>query len=72
MNHDQELMDVGVSLKILLAGYEIEIRKIEDSRHRPEIIQELDKAKHYMLKMSEHLDDLNRWFTAFGSPEEKQ
>ena len=72
MNHDQELMDVGVSLKILLTGYEIEIRKISNSKHRTEIVQEFDKAKHFMLKMSEHLDELNSWFTAFGAPEEKQ
>lgn len=72
MNHDDELMEVGISLKILLAGYEVEIKKINDSRHRSEIVQDLDKAKHYMLKMSEYLDDLNKWFTAFGSPEERQ
>ena len=72
MNHDQELMDAKVSLKILLTGYELEIRKLKDTKHRTEIIQEYDKAKHFMLKMNEYLGDLNSWFTAFGSPEEKQ
>lgn len=70
MNHDQELMDVGVSLKILMVGYELEIRKLNDTKHRTEIIQEFDKAKHFMMKMSEYFDDLNSWFTAFGSPKE--
>lgn len=66
MNHDDELKNLGIALKIILIGYEMEIRKITDPRHRAGVIQEFDKAKHFMLKMTKCFDDMNCWFTAFG------
>lgn len=66
MNHDDELKNLGVALKILLIGYKMEIDKIKDPKQRTGLIQEFDKAKHFMYKMSKCFDDMNCFFTAFG------
>jgi len=72
MNHDNDLKILSLALKLVLAQYDAEIAQINDPKHRPGVIQEFEKAQHYMIKMTQCLDDLNSWFTAFGSPEEKQ
>ena len=66
MNHDSELQMLGMMLKVVLAKYNAEIAQITDSKHRSEVIQEFDKAQHYMIKMTTVLEYLNQWFTAFG------
>lgn len=66
MNHDSELQMLGLMLKVVLAKYDAEIAQITDAKHRSELIQEFDKAQHYMIKMTNKLDYLNQWFTAFG------
>ena len=72
MNHDEELRNLGIALKILLYSYDYEISQIMDAKHRTELIQEFDKARHFMLKMTKCFDDMNCYFTAFGSPEGRQ
>lgn len=72
MNHDNDLKVLGLALKLVLSQYDAEIAQIKDPKHRPGVIQEFEKAQHYMIKMTQCFDDLNSWFTAFGSPEEKQ
>jgi hypothetical protein len=67
MNHDNELKTLGEVLKIIIVSYRLEIAAIKDPKHRTELIQELDKMEHYMIKMTKCLDDMNCWFTAFGA-----
>lgn len=67
MNHDNELKTLGEVLKDISISYALEIAKIKDPKHRTELIQELEKMEHYMLKMTKCLDDMNCWFTAFGA-----
>ena len=71
MNHDSELQILGLMLKVVLAKYDAEISMV-NTKHRTELIKEFEKAQHYMVKMTKIFDDLNEWFSAFGSPEEKQ
>ena len=52
MNHDEELRNLGIALKILLYSYDYEISQIMDAKHRTGLVQEFDKAKHFMLKMN--------------------
>ena len=66
MNHDNDLKVLSLALKLVLSQYDAEICKITDPKHRNEVIQEFEKAQHYMLKMTQCFDDLNQWFTAFG------
>ena len=66
MNHDNELKVLALALKLVLAQYDAEIAQIKDPKHRPGVIQEFEKAQHYMIKMAKIMDDLNQWFTAFG------
>lgn len=66
MNHDNELMQLGTDLAIVLIMFENEIDRIKDGKKRTALIQEYDKAKHFMLKMTKCFDDMNCWFTAFG------
>ena len=72
MNHDNELRILGLALKLVLSQYDAEISMIKDPKHRSGVIQEFEKAQHFMIKMTQSFDDLNQWFTAFGAPEEKQ
>lgn len=65
MNHDGDLKVLGLALKLVLSQYDAEIGMI-NPKHRAGIIQEYEKAQHYMLKMTECFDYLNSWFTAFG------
>ena len=67
MNHDGELKVLGLVLKLVLSKYDAEIGLINDPKHRTGVIQEYEKAQHYMIKMTKCLDDLNEWFTAFGA-----
>ena len=66
MNHDTELKYLGKVLKIVLTQFDLEIDEIKDPKHRREVVQEFEKAQHYMIKMTMCLDDLNTWLTAFG------
>ena len=66
MNHDNDLKVLGLALKLVLSQYDAEIQQIKDAKHRSGVIQEFDKAQHYMIKMTQCFDDLNQWFTAFG------
>jgi len=66
MNHDPELEKLATVLKISLIAFESEINQIADQKHRTDLIQTLDKAKHYMLKMYDSLDNVNQWLKAFG------
>ena len=66
MNHDGDLKVLSLALKLVLSQYDAEISQIKDAKHRTGVIQEFEKAQHYMLKMSKCLDDLNEWFSAFG------
>lgn len=66
MNHDGDLKVLGLALKLVLSQYDAEISEIMDPKHRTQVIQEFEKAQHYMVKMTQVLDDLNCWFTAFG------
>lgn len=66
MNHYDDLVVLELALKIVLSKYEAEITAIKDHKHRTELIQEFDKARHYMHKMAKYLNDMNCWFTAFG------
>ena len=71
MNHDNDLKVLGLALKLVLAQYDAEIAQIKDPKHRIGVIQEFEKAQHYMIKMTKAFDDLNSWFTAFGLEGEK-
>ena len=66
MNHDCDLQILGLALKLVLSQYDAEISQINDPKHRSGVVQEFDKAQHYMIKMTQCFDDLNQWFTAFG------
>lgn len=66
MNHDGELKILGMALKRTIAVFDSDIRDIISAKHRTEQKQQLDLAVHYMIKMSEKLDDMNEWLTAFG------
>lgn len=66
MNHDNELRLLGLSLKIVLAQIDADISKIQDPKHQVMMKQQLEKAQHWMIKMTETFDDLNEWLTAFG------
>ena len=66
MNHDGELQVLGMALKRTIKAFDSDVCDICSAKHRIEQKQELDKAIHYMIKMSEKLDDLNEWLTAFG------
>ena len=70
MNHDGELRVLGAALKIVLVKFETDIDNIKDWKHRIEQKQNFDKMKHWMLKMSEELDYLNKWLTEFGGDEQ--
>lgn len=67
MNHDEKLKNLGIALKIVLISYESEISQLKDPKHRAGLIQEFDKARHFMLKMTKCMDDMNCWFSAFGA-----
>lgn len=67
MNHDAELKSLSSELQNVLSKYIDEIAIIKDPKHRIALIQEFEKAQHYMLKMSQCLDAMNCWFTAFGA-----
>lgn len=66
MNHDNELRILGLSLKLVLARIDADISKIQDPKHQVMMKQQFEKAQHWMIKMTEALDDLNEWLTAFG------
>lgn len=66
MNHDNDLKILGLVLKLVLSQYDAEISHIKDPKHRSGVVQEFEKAQHYMIKMTTIMDDLNQWFTAFG------
>ena len=66
MNHDNELRILGLSLKIVMAQIDADISKIQDPKHQVMMKQQFEKAQHWMIKMTEALDDLNDWLTAFG------
>ena len=66
MNHGNELEQLATVLKINIIMFEGEINQIKDQKHRIDLIQTLDKAKYYMLKMYDSFDNLNQWLTAFG------
>ena len=72
MNHDGELKVLGMALKRTIAAFNEDVCDICSAKHRTEQKQQLDIAIHYMLKMSEKLDDLNEWLTAFGKGSEYQ
>ena len=69
MNHDGELKVLGMALKRTIKAFESDVSDIISAKHRTEQRQQLDLAIHYMLKMSDALDDLNEWLTAFGTPD---
>lgn len=66
MNHDDDLKVLSLALIRVLSQYDAEIGMIKDPKHRTGVIQEFEKAQHYMNKMTECFDDLNIWFSAFG------
>ena len=66
MNHDGELKVLGMALKRTMAAFMDDVCDINSAKHRTELKQQLDIAVHYMLKMSEKLDEMNAWLTAFG------
>ena len=66
MNHDGELKVLGMALKRTIKAFDSDVCDIRSAKHRTEQKQELDKAIYYMIKMSEKLDDINEWLTAFG------
>lgn len=72
MNHDGELKVLGMALKRTIRAFTEDIGDIHSAKHRSEQIRELEKAVHYMLKMSEKFDDINEWLTAFGPGSEYQ
>ena len=72
MNHDGELKVLSMALKRTIKAFDSDVCDICSAKHRIEQKQELDKAVHYMLKMTEKLDDLNEWLTAFGKGSEWQ
>ena len=66
MNHDKELRTLGFILKLVLIKFDHDIANIKDPKHQVAVKQEFEKAQHWMVKMTETLDDLNTWLTAFG------
>ena len=70
MNHDEDLKNLWLALKIVLAKFDGEIHNIKDPKHRVEQIQQFDKICHYMIKMTLLMDEMNRWLTAFGDKDE--
>lgn len=70
MNHDEDLKNLGLALKIVLAKFDNEIDKINNPKHKVYQRQEFDKICHYMVKMSLLMDEMNRWLTAFGDKDE--
>ena len=72
MNHDAELKILSMALKRTIAAFNEDVCDICSAKHRTEQKQQLDIAIHYMIKMSEKLDDLNEWLTTFGKGSEYQ
>lgn len=70
MNHDEDLKNLGLALKIVLAKFNDEIHNIKDPKHRVEQIQQFDKICHFMVKMTLLMDEMNRWLSAFGDNNE--
>ena len=66
MNHDEQLQQVGIWLKVIMNEYQFEIDNVKDPKQHAALIEEFDKAKHFMIKMGKYLDEMNCWFTAFG------
>ena len=72
MNHDGELKILSMALKRTINAFYSDVCDICSAKHRTEQKQQLDIAIHYMIKMSEKLDDLNEWLTTFGKGSEYQ
>lgn len=66
MNHDKELIKLSWPLKMVSMAFANDILEIKDPRHRIEMQQKYDKFIHWAIKMTETLDDMNEWLTAFG------
>lgn len=72
MNHDGELKILGMALKRTIGSIRSDINDIISAKHRDDQMKKLDLAIHWMLKMTDQLDDLNQWLTAFGPEEDQQ
>ena len=72
MNHDGELKVLGMAIKRTILAIQSDVNDVLSAKHRTELNKKLDLASHWAIKMSEELDDLNEWLTAFGPEEEQQ
>lgn len=56
----------GVFVTDSLKRMKEEIGRIEDPKHRVEMIEEYDKAKHWASKWWHSMEDIDTWLNAFG------
>lgn len=69
---EKATFNLDVDFSIMVGFYVDKIGKIQDGKHKTERNQDLDKIIHYFYVMIKHIKDMNDWFKAFGTQEEKQ